>query len=668
MTRSPFSTSKCVLLGGAVIIALASVGLPDPHGVAGASARQAGQESSSPAAMFADDFERDRGWTADPDRTDTATVDRWTRGAPAPVSVDGIVLRSGTTTSGRHALLAGAGGDVANRDVPNGAADASGGTTSIQSPEIVLPASNASPSADALTLSFNLQVAQLARAAKSSRRLFRVSVISAEGATSILSLSTDDRSVSGDWVRQHVPLDAFAGQTVRIRFEIDRAADGSAVRAAIDDLVVSGGEGLGDVRPQALGSNLALNRPATGSAACNANEGPAKAVNGSVSGGNTDKWCSLAATKFLQVDLGSSVTVSTFIIKHASAGGESATFNTRAFDVQVSTNGTTFTPVVNVTGNAAGTTTHVITARMARFVRLNVTMPQQASGGAARIYELEVYAGTPDVPPPSATWQEHWFEHNQLLTLARFNNDAAIYVDPDVDPAQTAWLLQFVTQTWQYSKQTYGAFGADPRMHSIHHQGRYFGGHPGTYLSDLHDFRNSSDIGVNSWAPSAGNRDLISHEIAHVVEGANNGIRESPAFTVWGDSKWAEFYQYDLYVALGMTADADRVFTLFSNASDNFPRAGTRWFRDWFFPLWRDRGRAQVMVRFFGLLAQHFPKQPDTGGQNLVYTRRMNLGEFIHFMSGAAGTNLSSQATTAFGTGWETQFQQARQAFPGITY
>jgi hypothetical protein len=49
----------------------------------------------------------------------------------------------------------------------------------------------------------------------------------------------------------------------------------------------------------------------------------------------------------------------------------------------------------------------------------------------------------------------------------------------------------------------------------------------------------------------------------------------------------------------------------------------------------------------------------------------MNMGEFVHFMSGAAGTNLSSMATAAFGAGtgnWETQFQQARVNFPAITY
>jgi hypothetical protein len=103
-----------------------------------------------------------------------------------------------------------------------------------------------------------------------------------------------------------------------------------------------------------------------------------------------------------------------------------------------------------------------------------------------------------------------------------------------------------------------------------------------------------------------------------------------------------------------------------------FPRPNTAWFRDWFFPLWRDHGHAQVMVRFFGLLAQHFPKETQNHGNcpHAHYTRDMNMGEFVHFMSWAAGTNLSSMATTAFGAGtgnWEAQFQQARIDFPAIT-
>ena len=140
------------------------------------------------------------------------------------------------------------------------------------------------------------------------------------------------------------------------------------------------------------GGNLALNRPASGSASCNANEAPPKAVNGSVSGGTTDKFCSLAASKFLQVDLQSARSIGRFVVQHAGAGGESTTWNTRVFSIDVSSDGVNFSRAVTVTANTASTSTHTITPVTARFVRLNVTQAQQTTGGATRIYELEVYA------------------------------------------------------------------------------------------------------------------------------------------------------------------------------------------------------------------------------------------------------------------------------------
>ncbi|MEV8375887.1 discoidin domain-containing protein [Kribbella sp. NPDC056861] len=138
--------------------------------------------------------------------------------------------------------------------------------------------------------------------------------------------------------------------------------------------------------------NLALNKPATGSAACATTEGPAKAVNGSVSGGNADKFCSLATTKYLQVDLGSSQPLGSVELSHAAAGGEAASFNTRAFTVQTSTNGTTWTTRATVTANTAAVTTHSVAGVTARYIRLNITTPTQGTDPAARIYELKVFA------------------------------------------------------------------------------------------------------------------------------------------------------------------------------------------------------------------------------------------------------------------------------------
>jgi len=96
--------------------------------------------------------------------------------------------------------------------------------------------------------------------------------------------------------------------------------------------------------------NLALNRPATGSIPCSQDQGPEKAVNGSVAGGQTDSWCSEDRPLFLQVDLGEARPVSRFILKHASAGGGNEDSDTQAFNIQVSNDGKTFTTVAASTG------------------------------------------------------------------------------------------------------------------------------------------------------------------------------------------------------------------------------------------------------------------------------------------------------------------------------
>jgi hypothetical protein len=273
---------------------------------------------------------------------------------------------------------------------------------------------------------------------------------------------------------------------------------------------------------------------------------------------------------------------------------------------------------------------------------------------------------------PAQTWQEHWFDHRQLLRLYHADDDCAVYTDPDVRQSEIRWLPRYIGDVWRYSKATYGeAFGPDPRIYSIHHAGRHGGGHAGYYVSPVHDHHNVSDCGLDSWregngfAPNHLAPELPAHEIGHTVESANNGRHGSPAYEVWGDSKWAEFYIYDVYTALGMDRDAKRVHRQFTAGSDDFPRRGSRWFRDWFYPLWRDCGQAAVMDRFFKLTAAHFTQEPDG-----TYTRRMNWGEYVHFTSGAAAADLRPFANRAFGwpPEWTEQLDRAREQFPGITY
>ena len=98
------------------------------------------------------------------------------------------------------------------------------------------------------------------------------------------------------------------------------------------------------------GPNLALRRPTTGSEPCSADEGPEKAVNGSVTGGKTDGWCADEWPYFLQVDLGTVAAVKRFVVKHASAGGGTVDEDTRDFNIQVSMDGKAYTTVATSSG------------------------------------------------------------------------------------------------------------------------------------------------------------------------------------------------------------------------------------------------------------------------------------------------------------------------------
>ncbi|HMA91132.1 MAG TPA: hypothetical protein VKP30_00535 [Polyangiaceae bacterium] len=287
-------------------------------------------------------------------------------------------------------------------------------------------------------------------------------------------------------------------------------------------------------------------------------------------------------------------------------------------------------------------------------------MGGQATGG---VHGGE--AGTPpmpdDIAAPPATWTEHWFEHVQILERVSYDKFAAIYFDPDVTRAGTEWIQPYMSNLWRYTLETYGGFN-DDRLYAIFHQGKYAGGHPSNYFDESHDSRSVSDCGPGPWTRPA--YILPTHETAHVVEISSHGVHGSPAFKLWGDSKWSEFYIYDAYVALGLNDEALKVYTDFIAKTDNFPRAGTAWFRDWFYPLWRDYGHARVMARYFELLASHFPK---TGNR---YARDLNWGEYVHFTSAAAGTSLKEMATAAFG--WpaarESEFAAAQAEFPDLTY
>jgi hypothetical protein len=256
---------------------------------------------------------------------------------------------------------------------------------------------------------------------------------------------------------------------------------------------------------------------------------------------------------------------------------------------------------------------------------------------------------------------EHWEGHNHALTLRDFNDCVAVYVDASMSAVDTAWLSTFLDQAWQYNLATYGALG-DERLYVVLHQGQYLGAHASASHETTHDGHNVIDVGVSSW--KSGDYDAISAALSAIVERtAVAGKHGAPAAAQWHEAGFAQIYEYDLLLGLGMTAEAEAARDDFEPIAQVYPVPNSYWFSDYYFPVYRDHGKTKLLVEFFALLSKHYP---ESGGSMPA----MNWGQYIHFVSGAAGADVKEQATYAFGwnNSWEQQLQQAKTDFPAVTY
>ena len=112
-----------------------------------------------------------------------------------------------------------------------GAFDIDGGITSIQSPQITLPASGT------LTLRLSWYLAHLTNA--SSADFFRVLVVNSSGSTTtVLNQSGSATNRAGAWATATASVSSFAGQTIRIRIEAADTATGSLIEAGVDDVTI----------------------------------------------------------------------------------------------------------------------------------------------------------------------------------------------------------------------------------------------------------------------------------------------------------------------------------------------------------------------------------------------------------------------------------------------
>jgi hypothetical protein len=224
-----------------------------------------------------------------------------------------------------------------------------------------------------------------------------------------------------------------------------------------------------------------------------------------------------------------------------------------------------------------------------------------------------------------------------------------------MEESEASWLYDYIDTIALYIQTHYGDIRSD-RLYAIFHKGKYRGGHPGYYYSPMHDYRNVIDCGYDDWTRREGwVLDAPLHEVAHIVESTVHGKRNSPAFSLWGDSKWSEFFEYSFHNETGNYTYAHKKHREFMAKIDNYPRPNTHWFRDWFYLLYRDYNGSSAMRDFFTLVGHYWN-----------FTRKeMNWGEYLHFMNAVAKRNLRNLVVNAFGwqSLWETQLHKAVSTF-----
>ncbi|MFF5174167.1 glycosyl hydrolase [Micromonospora sp. NPDC000089] len=132
--------------------------------------------------------------------------------------------------------------------------------------------------------------------------------------------------------------------------------------------------------------NLALNRPTTASS----NESTALASGLAVDGNGGTRWSSLYTDpQWIQVDLGATYPIAQVNLRWEAAYG-------KAYQIQTSTDGTTWTSIYSTTTGDGGLDALTVTGN-GRYVRMSGTARGSAWGYS--LYEFEVYAVKPPTPP-----------------------------------------------------------------------------------------------------------------------------------------------------------------------------------------------------------------------------------------------------------------------------
>ncbi|MBO3443178.1 discoidin domain-containing protein [Clostridium sp. CCUG 7971] len=207
------------------------------------------------------------------------------------------------------------------------------------------------------------------------------------------SITLSDKSLAKDNVKWKIEglhkNEELSGEKITVKFDkpgvysvtqIVSNPAGETINKKDDFIVVSN---------QAKGglSNLALNKEAKANAQVNDGEAAKFAFDGKLS----SKWCAFGEKgNWIEVDLGKEMTIKELRMSHAQAGGEARNLNTSEYTVEVSKDSKTWTQLKDIKGNTDAVSKDDLNYELARYVRVKINKSEQGSGGATRIYEIEV--------------------------------------------------------------------------------------------------------------------------------------------------------------------------------------------------------------------------------------------------------------------------------------
>jgi hypothetical protein len=185
----------------------------------------------------------------------------------------------------------------------------------------------------------------------------------------------------------------------------------------------------------AAGTLLSQGKPATASSTENTSF-PASAA---VDGNTGTRWSSAVADpQWLQVDLGSSQTISQVTLNWETAYAKS-------FQIQTSTNGTTWTNIYTTTAGTGGVQNLTVTGT-GRYVRMNGTVRGTTYGYS--LWEFQVYGGTSTTTAPAACSTTNAAQ-GKTATASSTENATSFPASAAVDGnTGTRWSSLFTDPQW----------------------------------------------------------------------------------------------------------------------------------------------------------------------------------------------------------------------------